>query len=94
MVNLFFCGFLFLNLSKIHLTGSSEGVKQKNLRVEARNRRVLQDIGNLVTTRAAEGKQAPAEKNKVNLSRLSCAFVYVFVSVVSQISFFLYQAKC
>ncbi|KAL5580298.1 hypothetical protein UlMin_012740 [Ulmus minor] len=47
-----------------------EGGKLKNVPVEGRNRRVLQDIGNLVTTRAAEGKQlkpnaqVAIEKNK------------------------------
>ncbi|KAF3455262.1 hypothetical protein FNV43_RR05710 [Rhamnella rubrinervis] len=60
-----------------------EGGKQKNSHVEGRNRRVLQDIGNLVTTRAAEGKQVPVEKNKKTITEEAIALVQIGVEKVS-----------
>ncbi|XP_052198099.1 G2/mitotic-specific cyclin S13-7 isoform X2 [Diospyros lotus] len=47
-----------------------EGVKQKNAQPEGKNRRVLRDIGNLVTVPAAEGK--PQNQIRRPITRTFC----------------------
>jgi hypothetical protein len=49
---------------------SGEG-KLKNMPVEGRNRRVLQDIGNLVAKRAVEGKPHHAQISQNNAKSVS-----------------------
>ncbi|KAH7541986.1 hypothetical protein FEM48_Zijuj02G0025400 [Ziziphus jujuba var. spinosa] len=62
-----------------------EGVRQKKLPVEGRNnRRVLQDIGNLVSRKAAEGKQeAPVDKNKKSIAEDAVTLLQIGVGKVS-----------